>query len=44
MRRRTPAFRHVSPGRWQAGCTSVAQAKRELVAQGYRGGYSLLIA
>src|SRR5713101_6582805 len=30
-------------GRWQAGCTSVAQLQRELEAQGYRGSYSLLM-
>jgi transposase len=30
-------------GRWQAGCTNVAQLKRELEAQGYRGSYSLLM-
>lgn len=30
-------------GRWQAGCTNVAQLKRELNAQGYRGSYSLLM-
>lgn len=30
-------------GRWQAGCTNVAQLKRELDAQGYRGSYSLLM-
>lgn len=27
-------------GRWQAGCTNVAQLNRELEAQGYRGSYS----
>jgi transposase len=30
-------------GRWQAGCTNVAQLKRELDARGYRGSYSLLM-
>src|SRR5215218_4870919 len=30
-------------GRWQAGCTNVAQLKRELDAQGYRGSYSLMM-
>jgi transposase len=30
-------------GRWQAGCTNVAQLQRELEAQGYRGSYSLLM-
>src|SRR5437763_12003982 len=30
-------------GRWQAGCTTVAQLRREIVAQGYRGSYSLLM-
>jgi transposase len=30
-------------GRWQAGCTNVAQLKRELDAQGYRGSYSLVM-
>jgi transposase len=30
-------------GRWQAGCTNVAQLKRELDAQGYHGSYSLLM-
>src|SRR5207237_3793964 len=30
-------------GRWQAGCTNVAQLKRELEAQGYRGSYSLMM-
>jgi transposase len=30
-------------GRWQAGCTNVAQLNRELAAQGYRGSYSLLM-
>jgi transposase len=30
-------------GRWQAGCTNVAQLKRELDAQGYRGSYSLIL-
>jgi transposase len=30
-------------GRWQAGCTNVAQLKRELDAQGYLGSYSLLM-
>lgn len=30
-------------GRWQAGCTNVAQLKRELDAQGYAGSYSLLM-
>ena len=30
-------------GRWQAGCTNVAQLQRELEAQGYQGSYSLLI-
>jgi transposase len=30
-------------GRWHAGCTNVAQLKRELDAQGYRGSYSLLM-
>lgn len=29
-------------GRWQAGCTNVAQLRRELDAQGYTGSYSLL--
>jgi transposase len=29
-------------GRWQAGCTNIAQLKRELQAQGYRGSYALL--
>jgi transposase len=29
-------------GRWQAGCTNVAQLQRELQAQGYTGSYSLL--
>ena len=35
------AVRRLSQGRWQAGCTNVAQLKRELDAQGYRGSYSL---
>ncbi len=30
-------------GRWQAGCTNIAQLKRELEAQGYRGSYSLMM-
>ena len=30
-------------GRWQAGCTNVAQLQRELEAQGYQGSYSLLM-
>lgn len=30
-------------GRWQAGCTNVAQLKREVDAQGYHGSYSLLM-
>ena len=30
-------------GRWQAGCTNVAQLKREVDAQGYAGSYSLLM-
>lgn len=30
-------------GRWQAGCTNVAQLQRELEAQGYEGSYSLLM-
>jgi transposase len=30
-------------GRWQAGCTNVAQLKRELEAQGFRGSYSLMM-
>jgi transposase len=30
-------------GRWQAGCMNVAQLKRELEAQGYRGSYSLMM-
>ena len=30
-------------GRWQAGCTNVAQLKRGLDAQGYRGSYSLMM-
>ena len=30
-------------GRWQAGCTNVAQLRREIAAQGYRGSYSLLM-
>jgi len=30
-------------GRWQAGCSNVAQLKRELEAQGYTGSYSLLM-
>src|SRR5579859_5353217 len=30
-------------GRWQAGCSNVAQLKRELEAQGYKGSYSLLM-
>jgi hypothetical protein len=30
-------------GRWQAGCTNIAQLKRELDAQGYRGSYSLMM-
>ncbi len=30
-------------GRWQTGCTNVAQLKRELAAQGYHGSYSLLM-
>ncbi len=30
-------------GRWQAGCTNVAQLQRELEAQGYLGSYSLLM-
>jgi transposase len=30
-------------GRWQDGCTNVAQLKRELDAQGYGGSYSLLM-
>jgi transposase len=30
-------------GRWQAGCTNVAQLQRELDAQGYEGSYSLLM-
>src|SRR4051794_8062102 len=30
-------------GRWQTGCTNVAQLKRELDAQGYRGSYSLIM-
>lgn len=30
-------------GRWQAGCTNVAQLKRELEGQGYTGSYSLLM-
>jgi hypothetical protein len=30
-------------GRWQAGCTNVAQLQRELLAQGYQGSYSLLM-
>ena len=30
-------------GRWLAGCTNVAQLKRELDAQGYRGSYSLMM-
>ncbi len=30
-------------GRWLAGCTNVAQLKRELEAQGYRGSYSLMM-
>ena len=30
-------------GRWQAGCTNVAQLKRELNAQGFRGSYSLMM-
>jgi transposase len=30
-------------GRWQAGCTNVAQLQRELQAQGYQGSYSLLM-
>ena len=29
--------------RWQAGCTNVAQLKRELEARGYRGSYSLMM-
>lgn len=30
-------------GRWQAGCTNVAQLKREVELQGYRGSYSLMM-
>jgi len=30
-------------GRWQAGCTNVAQLQREVEAQGYQGSYSLLM-
>jgi len=30
-------------GRWQAGCTNVAQLQRELGVQGYEGSYSLLM-
>src|SRR5207237_8651784 len=30
-------------GRWQAGCTNVAQLQRDLDAQGYRGSYSLIM-
>jgi transposase len=30
-------------GRWQAGCDNVAQLKRELDGQGYKGSYSLLM-
>src|SRR5207244_7079037 len=30
-------------GRWQAGCTNVAQLQRELEVQGYEGSYSLLM-
>jgi transposase len=30
-------------GRWQAGCTNVAQLQRELEGQGYQGSYSLLM-
>jgi transposase len=30
-------------GRWHAGCTNVAQLKRELDGQGYTGSYSLLM-
>ena len=36
-------FRAYLQGRWQAGCTNVAQLKRELDAQGYRGSYSLVV-
>jgi transposase len=36
-------FVHYLQGRWQAGCDNVAQLKRELDAQGYRGSYSLLM-
>jgi transposase len=45
-----PRYRnHLQPfveylqGRWQAGCTNVAQLQRELEAQGYQGSYSLLM-
>jgi transposase len=37
------SFVEYLQGRWQAGCTNVAQLKRELDAQGYMGSYSLLM-
>lgn len=36
-------FADYLQGRWQAGCTNVAQLQRELRAQGYQGSYSLLM-
>ena len=36
-------FADYLQGRWQAGCTNVAQLERELRAQGYQGSYSLLM-
>src|SRR6185503_18265449 len=36
-------FANYLQGRWQAGCTNVAQLERELRAQGYQGSYSLLM-
>jgi hypothetical protein len=30
-------------GRWHAGCTNVAQLKREFDGERYRGSYSLMI-